>query len=231
MCQEERAFPTEPLLVVRKTAMFSDKMPTATASVSEQVREAIRSSEVRVFTTRDVLSSVPGATRQLVDQVVSRMVRAGELERVARGLFSKPKTNRIIGRLSPDPREVVAAVERAGMPVIPSGVYALNALHLSTQVPAKPEFLTAGPTRTIFIRNLPIRLKHVSVRRFRVKNYVVQLIIEALRMLGRDRITDKDINAINSTITDSDREALCNHIGEAPIWMQPYLRKIVFVEV
>ncbi len=71
------------------------------------------------------------------------MVRAGDLERVARGLFSKPKTNRIIGPLSPDPREVVAAVERAtGMHVIPSGAFALNALHLSTQVPAKPEFLT-----------------------------------------------------------------------------------------
>ena len=197
------------------------------ATTSELVRQAIRASGEPVLTTRDILNGNPGASRELVDQVVSRMVRAGELERVARGLFSKPKTSPIIGPLSPDPREVVAAVERAtGMPVIPSGAFALNALHLSTQVPAKPEFLTAGPSRTIYIRNLRIRLKHASVRRFRIKNYVVQLVIEALRMLGRDRVTEQTISTICRTIAYSDREALRSHIGDAPIWMQPHLRKI-----
>ncbi len=156
-----------------------------------------------------------------------RRGRAGELERVARGLFSKPRTNPIIGPVSPDPRDVIAAVERAtGLPVIPSGAFALNALHLSTQVPAKPEFLTAGPSRTIYIRNLRVRLKHASVRRFRIKNYVVQLVIEALRMLGRDRITDQTIATIRQTISDGDRQALGQHIGDAPIWMQPHLRRI-----
>ncbi len=36
--------------------------------------------------------------------------------------------------------DVVAAIARAtGVPVLPSGAFALNALHLSTQVPAKPD--------------------------------------------------------------------------------------------
>ncbi len=198
-----------------------------TTLTSELVREAIRAYEERVFTTRNILNGSPGASRELVDQIASRMARASEFERVARGLFSKAKTNRIIGPLSPDPREVVAAVERAtGLPVIPSCAFALNALHLSTQVPAKPEFLTTGPGRTIYIRNLRICLKHASVRGFRVRNYVVQLVIEALRMLGRDRITDETIATIRQTISGGDRQALGQHIGDTPIWMQPYLRKI-----
>ncbi len=156
------------------------------------------------------------------------MVRSGELQRISRGLFSRPKIHPELGALSPDTRDIAAAVERSiGMPVIPSGAFALNALHLSTQVPAKPEFLTAGPSRTIHIRNLPIRLKHASARRFRIKNYVVQLIVEALRILGRDGITDKDLKTIREIISDTDRQELTKHIGDAPVWMQPHLRRIV----
>ena len=108
----------------------------------------------------------------------------------------------------------------------PPWALALNALHLSTQVPAKPEFLTAGPSRTIYIRNLPIRLKNASARRFRIQNRAVRLIIEALRTLGRDEVTEVIIGTIRSSISDGDRVDLGKHIGDAPVWMQPYLRQI-----
>jgi hypothetical protein len=199
----------------------------SSTSTSENVRQIIRTSKDRVFTTRDILNSAPGATRELVDQVLSRMVRSGELQRVSRGLFSQPNVHPQLGDLSPDTRDITAAVERSvGVPVIPSGAFALNALHLSTQVPAKPEFMTAGPSRTIYIGKLPIRLKHASARRFRVKNQMVQLIIEALSALGRDEVSEKAIKTIKDTIARSDREALSKHIGDAPIWMQAHLRRI-----
>ncbi len=138
------------------------------ASTSEQVRQTIRTSEDRVFTTRDILNAAPEATRDLVDQVISRMVRIGEIQRVSRGLFSLPKMHASLGSLPPAAVDIAAAVERSiGVPVTPIGALVLNALHLSTQVPAKPEFLTAGPSRTIYVRHLPIRLKNASARRFR----------------------------------------------------------------
>jgi len=199
-------------------------------STSEQVRQAIRASSDRVFTTRDILNAIPEATRELVDQVISRMVRSGELHRLSRGFFSLPKMHANLGPLPPAADDIVAAVERSiGMPVTPTGALALNALHLSTQVPAKPEFLTAGPSRTIYIRNLPIRLKNASTRRFRIQNRAVRLIIEALRTLGHDRVTEETIGTISSTIADSDRAALRQHLGDAPVWMQPYLRQIAVV--
>uniref|UniRef100_E6PIT2 Uncharacterized protein n=1 Tax=mine drainage metagenome TaxID=410659 RepID=E6PIT2_9ZZZZ len=198
-----------------------------TASTSEKVRQTIRTSDDRVFTTRDVLNSTPGATRELVDQVISRMVRSGELQRISRGLFSRPKVHPQLGPLSPDTQDIAAAVERSiGMPVFPSGAFALNALHLSTQVPAKPEFMTAGPSRTIYIGKLPIRLKHASARRFRIKTYIAQLVIEALRALGQGQVTEKTIKTIRDTIAKSDRDVLRNHIGDAPVWMQAHLRRI-----
>ena len=197
-------------------------------STSEQIRRSIRSSKASVFTTSDILNRTPGASRDLVDQVISRMVRSGELQRVSRGLFSRPKLHPELGPLAPYTEDVAAAVQRSiGMPVIPSGASALNALHLSEQVPAKLEFKTAGPSRTISIGKRLIRLKHAPARRFRAKEYIVQLIIEALSAVGRERITEKTINTIRAAISDRDRATLRKHIGDAPVWMQRHIRRIV----
>jgi hypothetical protein len=196
-------------------------------STSEQVRQAIRTSEDRVFTTRDILNACPKATRDLVDHVLSRMVRIGELQRLSRGLFSQPKMHSDLGPLPPAADDIVAAVERSiGVPVTPTGALALNALRISTQVPAKPEFLTAGPSRTIYVRNLPIRLKNASVRRFRIRNPAVRLIIEGLRTLGREQVTEGIIGTIRSSISNDNRVDLGKHIGDAPVWMQRHLRQI-----
>jgi hypothetical protein len=196
-------------------------------SASERVRQAIRTSEDRVFTTRDILNASPEATRELVDQVLSRMVGSGELQRVSRGLFSLSKMHSSLGPVPPATDDIASAVERRlGVPVTPTGALALNALHLSTQVPAKPEFLTAGPSRTIYVRNLPIRLKNASARRFRIQNPTVRLIIEALRTIGRYQVTDVIIDTIRSSISDDDRVDMRKHIGDAPVWMQSHLRQI-----
>ncbi len=196
-------------------------------SSSEAVRQAIRSSEDRVFTTRDILNQNPGATRALVDQVISRMVRAGELQRVSRGLFSRPKIHRDLGPLAPLSEDIAAAVERSvGMPVIPSGPLALHALGLSEQVPAQLEFKTAGPTRTIWVGKRQIRLKHASARRFRARARIVPLVIEALGTLGRQRVNQGTIEKLRQAISDRDRAELRKHIGDAPVWMQSNLRQI-----
>lgn len=199
----------------------------ASLSTSEQVRQAIRTSEAPVFTTGDILNSATGASRELVDQVISRMVRSGELQRISRGLFSRPKAHPELGPLPPHTQDIAAAVERSiGMPVIPSGAFALNTLRLSEQVPARPEFITAGPSRVIFVGKRQICLKHAPARRFRAKTYIVQLVIEALSALGREHITDKALKTVRNAIAHADRATLNKHIGDAPVWMQPHLRKI-----
>lgn len=196
-------------------------------STSEAVRRAIRSSEDRVFTTRDILNQNPSATRALVDQVISRMVRAGELQRVSRGLFSRPKIHRDLGPLAPLSEDIAAAVERSvGMPVIPSGALALQALGLSEQVPAQLEFKTAGPSRTIWVGKRQIRLKHASARLFRARARIVPLVIEALGALGRQRVNQDTIEKLRQAISDRDRAELRKHIGDAPVWMQSHLRQI-----
>lgn len=93
------------------------------------VRERVASSPVQHFIAA---TEVPG-TRRSVECELSRLVAAGELVRVRKGLYWKgPKTR--VGMPVPRPFEVALVVggEGAG----PAGVSAAHFLGLTTQVPA-----------------------------------------------------------------------------------------------
>lgn len=194
---------------------------------SAQVRNAIRGLKNSVFTTRDVVNHSPDVSRALIDQIVSRMVRAGKLERIGRGLFSRPKKHPDLGPLPPRSEDIKTAVERTiGMAVIPSGALALNLLGISQQVPSKLEYKTVGPSRTLRIGNREIYLRHAPARRFRAKDPLIGLVVEALSTLGRNGVTANTIDTIRAATNDLQRASLRAHIGDVPIWMQPYIRKI-----
>src|SRR5262245_12872660 len=87
-------------------------------------------------------------SRAAVDQTLSRLVKRGVIRRVARGIYDSP-------RRTPDPRFGIGrppdgAVARAmarktGSVIQMSGDATANGLGWSTQVPAKPVYLTDGP--------------------------------------------------------------------------------------
>jgi len=200
---------------------------TADSTSSDEIRRQIRRLKNPVFTTRDILNSTPDVSRTLVDQVLSRMVRSGEIERISRGFFSRRRHHKELGPIPPSSEDITAAVERAvGMPVVPSGALALNALNLSQQVPARLEFKTAGPSRKIQIGKRQIWLEHAPARRFRARNRMVALVIEALEALGRENVASSTVDIIRSAIEPADRTAIRMQIGDAPGWMQPHLRAI-----
>jgi Family of unknown function (DUF6088) len=173
------------------------------------------------------MTDVPEASRELVDQVISRMVRAGELQRISRGLFSRPKVHRELGPLAPHSEDIAAAIERSiGLPVVPTGALALNALHLSEQVPARLEFKTAGPGKIVQVGGRRIHLRHAPARHFRARARIVPLVIEALSALGRGGVTEETIRKIRSVVNENDRGILRKHIADAPVWMQRSLREI-----
>jgi hypothetical protein len=65
--------------------------------------------------------------------------------------------------LAPDLDEIADALGRqTGRRVIPSGAVTANRLGLSTQVPARPVYLTDGRTRQVRIGSPVIQLQHAA---------------------------------------------------------------------
>jgi hypothetical protein len=71
-------------------------------------------------------------SREAIDKALQRLVKQGNLRRLARGLYDKPRHDDVLGPLWPSVDAVVKAlVGKDKLRVQPAGVYAANLLGLS----------------------------------------------------------------------------------------------------
>ena len=95
-----------------------------------------------------------------MDQAFSRLARAGELVRVGRGRYVRPRRTRF-GRKLPSPQEILEQIASStGEIVVPSGAAAAHGLGLTPQVPVRPVYLTSAATRTLELGRLRVELRN-----------------------------------------------------------------------
>jgi Family of unknown function (DUF6088) len=165
-------------------------------------------------------------SRDSVDQSLSRLVRRGQLRRIARGVYAYPVLSARLGALTPPPDDVAAALAKAkGGRIQVSGARAANDLGLSTQVPAQAVYLTDGPSRTVKVGRQVIRLKHVSSNQMAGAGTRAGMVIQALRYLGRD-VDPGVLRRLAPQLSAADRRVLWNSASAAPGWVQPALRQL-----
>ena len=200
-------------------------MKSIHAKVLRRIRGAGRGS---VFSPSDFLDL---GSRDAVDQVLSRLVRAGVLRRLARGLYDYPKTHPVLGVVTPAPEAIAAALAgKHGIRLQPSGAYAANLLGLSTQVPAKIVFLTDGPSRTVRVGNQEIRLVRTTPRMMGPARRISGTVIQALRYLGQTQVDAAVIRTLRRRLRPADRQQLLRDLPFAPAWVGAHLRAIAQAE-
>ena len=178
-----------------------------------------------IFTMRDFYGiSDPNNTKQCI----SRLIREGSLNRICRGIYQKPKYIKILNSYaSADPQLVAEALVREnGWSIVPSGNAALNILGLDTQVPMRTVYVSSGPNRRYEWGKTSLEFQHRSSKEIGPFSKITALIIQALKALGPDRISDWHIRMICSLLSEGDREAVRNESRFAFTWMQPYLERI-----
>ena len=177
-----------------------------------------------VFTPRDFLHL---GSRAAVDQALLRLVKVGKLRRLARGLYDFPKTHARLGALSPAPDDVAQALAReTGSVAQITGAQAVNALGLSTQVPAKSTYLTDGPPRHVLLGKRAINLRHASPKHLIAPGSPAGTVVQALRHVGPGRASDV-VNAASRRLSSQDKKILGKHATQAPAWMHPAIASIV----
>lgn len=166
-------------------------------------------------------------SRDGVDKALSRLVQSGKLRRIARGLYEYPRTNPVLGELSPDLDKVAAAMAgREGIRLQPTGAYAANLLHLSEQVPMKVVFLSDGISKKAQIGNQTIGLRKASPKRMQLAGKISGLVFEALRVIKEPHITEQQIQALRQNSTREQKGKVLKDLREAPAWMHPMIRDI-----
>src|SRR3954452_21341869 len=133
----------------------------------------------------------------------------------------------MLGLLTPSAEAVAQALAgRDRTRLQPAGAYAANALGLSEQVPAKVVFLTDGPARTVKIGPTTIQLRHTTPRNMEAAGRLSGLLIQALRELGQEHVTQGRRDHLKRTLPADKRKELLKDLRLAPAWMHPIFREL-----
>ncbi len=186
-------------------------------STTETVRTRIRRlPRGKPFTSSRFLKHGP---RGAVDRALSRLVAEGEIERLARGVFVRPRKSRFVGTVMPEVSEVVEVIARDhGETIQVHGAEAVRRFKLSTQMPTSPVFYTSGSSRSLRIGSITVKLMHTTNRRrLQFAGKKTGLALSALWYLGKENVNPETISRINSGLSPEEFETL--KAADLPAWM------------
>lgn len=152
-----------------------------------------------------------------------RLCKENFLIRLANGIFLYPKIDKKfgLGVIYPSIFEIANEIaKREKARLIPTGVYAMNRLGLSTQVPAKVVFLTDGAPRTIKIgQNASIKFQKTTAKNLAFKGKITQLVCSALKEIGKNNVTDEQLQKIAQALALENNKTIEHDAKLAPEWI------------
>jgi hypothetical protein len=98
-------------------------------------------------------------------------------------------------------------------------------LGLSTQIPMNVVNLTDSSARKVKVGKQTIVFKKTSPRNLAVKGKISSLVIQALKTIGKDKVSDSDIATIIRRLKKEDPAILESDIAYAPEWIRKIMKQ------
>jgi hypothetical protein len=159
-----------------------------------------------------------------VNKAMERLAESGLLIRLAQGIYLYPQidTRLGLGVLYPTVETIAREIaKRDKARIVPTGVYALNVLGLSTQIPMNVVFLTDGAARKIKVGNgQGIVFKRTVAKNLSYKNDILMLVVAALKEIGEGNVTAEQLSKIEELISKEKGEDIMTDLQLAPAWIK-----------
>jgi hypothetical protein len=149
-----------------------------------------------------------------------------------KGIYDFPRFSELLQEeIAPDIEMVARAIARKFQWHIQiSGNAALNYLGLSTQIPMRTIYFSDGPNRSYEIFGRTIEFKHVSLKETKFSYVKSEIIVQALKELGEDQITDEVIATIGNQLPESERKRILKDTRFITDWIHDKIKLICAVE-
>jgi Family of unknown function (DUF6088) len=179
-----------------------------------------------VFTPKDFLDL---GSRAAIDRALSRLVLAGKLRRIGRGLYDFPRQSKILQGAAPASLDatVQAISRRDQIRVMPNGIVFANDLGLTNAVPAKPSYISSGRTKTVLVDNRKVYLQHVSHKVIAWSDRPGGQFVAAVLWLDQAISSDPDmIDLMRVKLADDVKQDLLQDLDLLPGWMASIAKKV-----
>lgn len=163
-----------------------------------------------------------------IDKALSELTKEGTIERIIPGVYYYPEYNELIKqKLSPKIEKVADAIARKfKWDIQPTGNTALNYFQLSTQVPANYEYISDGPSREYTVAGQKITFKHMKMADVKLKYMESKLLVQAIKALLEEQITQSEINALKKRFDAKIRKNIKKDTSNVTGWVRDVILKI-----
>lgn len=204
---------------------FCDKIFYKMVSIQREIEQIIDLSDRgRIIFPADLAHL---GSNEAVRQGLSRLVKENKLIRLEKGIYLYPQIDAEIGILYPAIEEIAEAIARRDKArIIPTGIYALNRLGLSTQIPLKALYLTDGSHRVVKIKNRIISFQRTNPKILSIENELLVMLVSALQSLKKDNISEEIRMKIREILLKNDKKNIFEELNKAPVWIAKLIKSI-----
>jgi len=191
-------------------------------SIEIQVLEKIKRSPRGTLFFVDSFAKV--TNNKAANKALERLVKSGELDRIAQGIYVRPVIDDYVGKVLPSIEEIAVAIaKRDRATIMPTGSYSMYKLGLTTQVPLNIVFYSDTSARKIKIGKQTITFKKASSKNLAFVGEISTLAIQALRTIGKDQAITEEIKQINKILKKENPKHLQHDLQLAPVWIRKLL--------
>jgi len=168
------------------------------------------------------------ADAETVRRNLNRQVQDGTIRRLINGLYEKPKYSALLQEyVAADPDAVARTLARCyHWTIAPCGNTALNLLGLSTQVTAVWSYISDGPYKSYEFNSTKIEFKHRTNKEITGLSYMTALVIQALKTLGKDNVTEDTIAILSQKLSAEEKGLLLEEAAESTDWIYEKIKLI-----
>ena len=168
--------------------------------------------------------------QKTVNKVLERMAKEGTILCISRGIYYYPKIDKKLGLgvLYPTLEAIAEGVaNRDKARIVPTGLYALNRLGFSTQIPMNIQYLTDGSNRKLTLYNgATIEFKHTAPKNLAFNSQLAMLLTFAFKSLGKDNVTDEILAHTKELLAKDKSQGVKQDYKLMPAWVSSIIKSL-----
>jgi len=168
--------------------------------------------------------------QKTINKALERLAKDDAILRISHGVYYYPKIDKVLGLgvLYPTLEDIAEGIaKRDKARIVPTGIYALNRLGFSTQIPMNIVYLTDGSERKLNLSNgTSIQFKYTAPKNLAFKSQLAMLLTFAFKTIGKENITQQMLAHTKELLAKDDKGVIEQDYNLMPVWISSIIRSL-----
>ena len=194
------------------------------ASIYNQIESKVKRSKPGKLILPSDFKDLGASTA--IRKALSRLVEQKVLVRMGQGIYVIPIKDKVFGDVLPSIEEIaVLLAKKEHVKIMPTGLFALNKIGLSTQIPMKMVFLTNGTKKNIVIGKNALVFQPTTTKKLAMIGSISSLLFVGLEELDLSQLSESEMEKIISLLKKEDPKKLKYDLKLAPARISDFVIK------